>query len=162
MRQPLFVFLVERTDFIRVHVEDRDQFTGGIEHWKHDLRPRSTVARNVSRELSHVVNPHRAKFRRSGAAHTPAERDLETAQRSLIRADTHEFSSLDYAIESRPQETEGVVDERADSRHFGDLVMYTVEHDIDVPGKLPVSFLPGYRSQIQRDFGHAGKASDLT
>ena len=67
-----------------------------------------------------------APLRRRRPAHALAERDLEAAERSLIRPNA-EQRWPDHPIEPGPQVSKSVVQHTADGRHRRDLVVQPVE-----------------------------------
>ncbi len=105
-------------------------------------------------KLGYVLHDYRPSLCRRRTAHAPSERDLQTAQGSLVGTDAQQLSGLHNAVEARPQVSEGMVNEAAYRRHLGNGVVHAFEDRSYVRFEPFVSGSPGEVPKVQSLFRH--------
>lgn len=95
------ILVVEACGLMGVDIQNRPQVSGKVAHWDYDLGSSLCVTCDVSRERVDVG--HNLGLQELGGSATDpvAERDFETADRTLIGADS-EKTWFNYPIETYP------------------------------------------------------------
>src|SRR5262245_10987061 len=151
--EPVRIFLIEGSQTGGIDIEHADEPTARVADRYDDFRPRTCVARDVTRKAPYVWNDDPASLGRSRAAYPATERDLEATERALVRPDAQQARS-DDPIEPCPQMPERVVGDRADRGHDRDLVVDIGQNADELCVELWIRPVFGLVTQVERGFSH--------
>src|SRR3954467_6289678 len=106
-------------------------------------------------ELFDVGNDQGFPLRGGGSADSLPERDVETPKTALIRPDAKEPARYNDAVETGPEITESMVDQRGNRRHPRDIIIHAAEYGIGVPLEFSVRASPRHATKIGNCFCHS-------